>query len=238
MTVPPPALEALRASGVGDAAAAAWAAAAPRLNGRLEDDARATTAYLTAGERLVDRLPPRPRRDERERAAAEALLAELHDTRDRFLRAHAEDVYAALTDDFATPVRVEALVEAAARRFPGLAPTAGRVAAERERRQGDKDGVEIAQGLLLSHVLASPRAGAHLVWAMLRPTRGGARPPRRVPRRRRAGPRRGARAPRGARRRRRAAQSAPPQRRGRHDDRRPPRSPSTCSCSTPTSRSA
>jgi thioesterase DpgC len=170
VTVPPPALEALRGSGVGDDDAASWAAAAPRLNGRFEDDARATTAYLTGGERLVDRLPPRPRRDEREQAAAEALLAELHDTRDRFLRAHAEGVYAALTDDFATPVRVEALVEAAARRFPGLAPTAERVAAERERRQGDKDGAEIAQGLLLSHVLASPRAGAHLVWAMLRPT--------------------------------------------------------------------
>jgi thioesterase DpgC len=43
---------------------------------------------------------------------------------------------------------------------------------ERERRQGDKDGAEIAQGLLLAHVLASQRAGAHLVWAMLRPTDG------------------------------------------------------------------
>ena len=30
--------------------------------------------------------------------------------------------------------------------------------------------MEIAQGLFLSFVLASPRSGAHLVWAMLRPT--------------------------------------------------------------------
>src|SRR5919197_2860497 len=43
-------------------------------------------------------------------------------------------------------------------------------AAAGERLQGDKDGAEIAQGLLLAHVLASRRAGAHLVWAMLRPT--------------------------------------------------------------------
>ena len=34
----------------------------------------------------------------------------------------------------------------------------------------DKEGIEIAQGLFLSFVLASPRCGAHLVWSMLRPT--------------------------------------------------------------------
>jgi enoyl-CoA hydratase/carnithine racemase len=170
VTLTPPALEALRASGIGDHDAAAWAAAAPRLNGRFEDDARATTGYLTGGERLLDRLPLRPRRSERERAAGDAILAELHDARDRFLRAHAERVYGALTGDLAAPVRVEELVEAAARRFPGLTPTAQRLATERDLRLADKDGAEIAQGLLLSHVLASPRAGAHLVWAMLRPT--------------------------------------------------------------------
>src|SRR5919204_674539 len=70
----------------------------------------------------------------------------------------------------ARPLRAEALLESAAERIPGLVPTAAEVAAEREQRQADKVGVEIAQGLLLSHVLANPRTGAHLVWAMLRPT--------------------------------------------------------------------
>jgi (3,5-dihydroxyphenyl)acetyl-CoA 1,2-dioxygenase len=93
-----------------------------------------------------------------------------HDARERFLREHAEEVYAALTDDYATPLRIDELVYRAAERFPGLAPTRAQVAAEREHVQGEKDGAEIAQGLLLAHVLASPRAGAHLVWAMLRPT--------------------------------------------------------------------
>jgi thioesterase DpgC len=92
------------------------------------------------------------------------------EARERFLREHAEEVYAALTDDFATPLRIDELVYLAAERFPGLVPTRETVAAERHRLQGDKDGAEIAQGLLLAHVLASPRAGAHLVWAMLRPT--------------------------------------------------------------------
>jgi (3,5-dihydroxyphenyl)acetyl-CoA 1,2-dioxygenase len=99
-----------------------------------------------------------------------AFDPEVAEARERFLREHVEDVYAELTDDFATPLRVDELVYRAAERFPGLTPTRERVAAERERLQGDKDGVEIAQGLLLAHVLASPRAGSHLVWAMLRPT--------------------------------------------------------------------
>jgi (3,5-dihydroxyphenyl)acetyl-CoA 1,2-dioxygenase len=93
-----------------------------------------------------------------------------HDARERFLREHAEELYAALTDDLATPLRLDELVYLAAERFPGLVPTRAEVEAERERLQGDKEGAEIAQGLLLAHILASPRAGAHLVWAMLRPT--------------------------------------------------------------------
>jgi enoyl-CoA hydratase/carnithine racemase len=90
--------------------------------------------------------------------------------RESYLREHAEEVYADLTDDLATPLRVQELVERAAERFPGLAPTREELAAERERPLAEKEGAEIAQGLLLAHVLASPRAGAHLVWAMLRPT--------------------------------------------------------------------
>jgi thioesterase DpgC len=90
--------------------------------------------------------------------------------RESYLREHAEEVYAELTDDLATPLRVEELVERAAQRFPGLAPTREELAVERERPLAEKQGAEIAQGLLLAHVLASPRAGAHLVWAMLRPT--------------------------------------------------------------------
>jgi thioesterase DpgC len=92
------------------------------------------------------------------------------EARERYLRDHVEEVYAELTDDLTMPLRADELVYRAAERCPGLTPTRERVAAERERLQGEKDGAEIAQGLLLAHVLASPRAGSHLVWAMLRPT--------------------------------------------------------------------
>jgi len=87
-----------------------------------------------------------------------------------FLREHAESVYLELTDGLRLALRDEELVYAAAERYPGLVPTRAEVAVERERKLPDKQGVEIAQGLFLSFVLASPRCGSHLVWSMLRPT--------------------------------------------------------------------
>jgi enoyl-CoA hydratase/carnithine racemase len=87
-----------------------------------------------------------------------------------FLREHAEAVYRELTDDLRRPVRDEELVYAAADLVPGLVPTRAQIAAERELALPDKTGIELAQGLLCSFVLASPRCGAHLVWSMLRPT--------------------------------------------------------------------
>jgi (3,5-dihydroxyphenyl)acetyl-CoA 1,2-dioxygenase len=93
-----------------------------------------------------------------------------HDARERYLRENAEELYATLTDDYATALRLDELVYRAAERVPGLVPTRAEVDAEAEHLQGEKEGAEIAQGLLIAHVLASPRAGSHLVWAMLRPT--------------------------------------------------------------------
>jgi thioesterase DpgC len=90
------------------------------------------------------------------------------ETRERYLREHAEALYWELAGG--GPLRVEELLARAAAHVPGLVPTAAELAAERERVQGDKAGLEIAQGLLLAHVLASPTAGAHLTWSMLRPT--------------------------------------------------------------------
>jgi (3,5-dihydroxyphenyl)acetyl-CoA 1,2-dioxygenase len=92
------------------------------------------------------------------------------DARERFLREHVDDLYCELTDDLTVPLRAEELVYLAAERCPGLTPTREQAAAEREHALGEKAGAEIAQGLLLAHVLASPRAGSHLVWSMLRPT--------------------------------------------------------------------
>jgi thioesterase DpgC len=60
-------------------------------------------------------------------------------------------------------------VAAAADAFPGLVPSAVQLAAESKLKQGDKDGLEIDQGIFLAHVLAEPDLGTHLCHAMLLP---------------------------------------------------------------------
>lgn len=90
--------------------------------------------------------------------------------REDYLRAHIEGIYDELTDGLTRPLRDEELVFAAAERYPGLTPTREEIAAESKRTLADKRGVELAQGVFLSHVLASPRAGGHLIHTMLRPT--------------------------------------------------------------------
>src|SRR5579884_411502 len=89
--------------------------------------------------------------------------------REAFLREHVEEVYAELTGGFGEAVRVEELVFRAADRYPGLVPGREAMAEERGRRQSEKRGLELDQALFLSRVLGSPRAGRHLVHAMMRP---------------------------------------------------------------------
>jgi thioesterase DpgC len=93
------------------------------------------------------------------------------ETREQILRANVEAIYDELTDGLTKPLRDQELLAAASERYPGLVPSRDQMAAEAERKLADKQGLEIAQGLFISHVLASPRAGSHLVWAMLHPTR-------------------------------------------------------------------
>ena len=160
----------LEAAGLPSSEVDAWRAGAPSQDASFDAASTETSAHLRRGEDLLARLPARPDRNEAEAEAAAALAAALDAERSRFLRGHVEGVYDALTDGLRREVRDEELVYAAAERFPGLVPTRAAVAAERARPLPGKEGIEIAQGLLLSFVLASPRCGAHLVWSMLRPT--------------------------------------------------------------------
>lgn len=89
--------------------------------------------------------------------------------RDGFLRVHADALYDALTGGYTRSLRLAELLTAAAARVPGLVPAAADLAAERARPLPEKEGIEFAQGLLVGHLLARPRAGRHLIGAMLRP---------------------------------------------------------------------
>ena len=82
----------------------------------------------------------------------------------------AVELYDELTAGATRPVRLDDLLYEAAERVPGLVPTRAEVEAERTRKLADKEGVELAQGLLASEFLADPRTGRHLVESMLRPT--------------------------------------------------------------------
>ena len=81
-----------------------------------------------------------------------------------------EQLYDELTDGCTKPVRLEELVYEAAERVPGLVPTRAEMEPERARKLADKEGLELAQGLLIAEFLANPRTGHHLVESMLRPT--------------------------------------------------------------------
>jgi (3,5-dihydroxyphenyl)acetyl-CoA 1,2-dioxygenase len=164
----------LPASEVADWAAAAPAEpGAPPAGGGPFGDFKVVVGgvgeFLARGQDLIRRLPAPTRRTPDERAAGEAISGVLDDARDAFLREHAGDVYDALTDHCARPVRVEELVYQAAEAFPGLVPTRAEIEAERGRMLADKEGVEFAQGQFVGHVLGLPRTGRHLVDTMLRP---------------------------------------------------------------------
>ncbi len=142
-------------------------AAAPEA---LDADAAQASPVFRRGWELLDALPVRSQRSAAERQAGEALVGAMADLCRRLCRAHRETLYRRLTDDFARPMRVDELLWAAAERWSGLVPTGEEVAEESRRRQMDKDGREIQQGVLVGQMLGDPRIGHHLCQSMLQPT--------------------------------------------------------------------
>jgi thioesterase DpgC len=138
--------------------------------GTLDHDAGMAAEFFRRTEERVRQLPPKPDRDEREQAAAEALLETARVVRTRFLRVYAESIYEELTDGYGRFGRLHELVYAAAERFPGLVPTREAIGQERQVPQREKDGLEIDQGIFFGQLLSRRTPGLHLVQAMLRPT--------------------------------------------------------------------
>jgi len=169
MTATESALASLRAAGLPEQETQEWSAALPAGAGEYDSDASRYGAFWRRSAALLQALPPKPQRNEAERAAAEALLSLARAFRESFLAAHIEQVYDLLTERSSTFRRLDDLVYAAAKLVPGLVPTREEVDAEAAHPQRDKDGVEIDQGLFLAHVLSRPRIGGHLCHAMLLP---------------------------------------------------------------------
>jgi (3,5-dihydroxyphenyl)acetyl-CoA 1,2-dioxygenase len=146
-----------------------WSESFPATTGEYEFDIGRYGAFWRGSAALLRALPPKPRRNEAERAAADALLSLARASRETFLAAHVDEVYGRLTERNSIFRRLDDLVYAAANLVPGLVPTREEVDAEAAHPQRDKDGVEIDQGLFLAHVFSRPRIGEHLCHAMLLP---------------------------------------------------------------------
>ncbi|MGH6799361.1 MAG: enoyl-CoA hydratase/isomerase family protein [Roseiarcus sp.] len=163
------ALASMRAAGLPEQELHEWSEAFPAGTGEFEPDARNHSLFWRRSAALLRTLPPKPRRNEAEQGAAEALLSLARASRESFLATHVEQVYGLLTERASIFRRLDDLAYAASKLVPGLVPTRGEVDSEATCLQRDKDGVEIDQGLFLAHVLSRPRIGEHLCHAMLLP---------------------------------------------------------------------
>jgi thioesterase DpgC len=145
------------------------------------EDVRAVRMDLACARRTLERaaeqaddllavLPEPWLRSPEQRAVAARAKDTVRALRCQFMDTHADAVYDELTDDRAVHLRLAELAEAAGYVFPGLVPSAGQLAVEEARPQAGKEGHEIDQGIFFSRILRSPRAGPHLLDAMLRPT--------------------------------------------------------------------
>ncbi|MBX7268160.1 enoyl-CoA hydratase/isomerase family protein [Micromonospora sp. Llam7] len=142
----------------------------PAFTGELARDSRLLAEHAEAGEAALRRLPPTPARDAAQAHTAADVHRHCRSARRRFLEMHVAAVYDAVTGDDEDHRPLTVLALEVADRFPGLVPDATRLAEERGRRQADKEGREIDQGLLFQALLAHDRTGTHLMRTLLRPT--------------------------------------------------------------------
>jgi thioesterase DpgC len=146
-----------------------WALSCPSLTGDLDRDTHTFSIFWREGADLRAKLPAKLQRNDAQAAATKFIFEAERKAREQFLSAHAESVYRKLTDNCRNFVRAERLVYDAAAIFPGLTPVQELVARDADKPLKEKDGLEIDQGIFLSHILANPSTGRHLCHAMLLP---------------------------------------------------------------------
>ena len=136
----------------------------------LGADADALHRLVEEGWAILGRLPLRSKRNAAEKAAGEAIVRAIADLQWRFARTYRAELYARLTDGFRRRLRVDELMWRAAEAWPELVPTRSQLDEESQRAQIDKDGREIAQGVLVSQLMNDRAIGTHMLLSMLLPT--------------------------------------------------------------------
>ena len=142
---------------------------APSAQTGLEADAAALRDLCALGRDLLAHLPLRSQRDAPGKAAGHALVHLMADATWRNFRHHAATLYREICADGRLSPRIDEVLRSAALRLPGILPSEPELAEESARMQQDKDGLELHQGIFVSHVLADRACGSHLIRAMLRP---------------------------------------------------------------------
>lgn len=135
----------------------------------LRQDGQRLGHVCRQGRELLTRLPAKSRRNAREKTAGHALVHLLGDAVWRFFRLYRNPIYDTLTQERSRALRLEELAWRAAGLLPDIMPTRAELARESQSMQGDKDGLEIHQGLFFAQMLSDRDIGLHLCAAMLQP---------------------------------------------------------------------
>jgi (3,5-dihydroxyphenyl)acetyl-CoA 1,2-dioxygenase len=159
----------LARAGIAPGAAAAFLKARPRGGGDFAADCAVFSDFWQQAATLRATLPAKPARNADQAAACDLILRQGREAREDFLAHHVETLYRKLTSGCSRFVRAEHLVDEAATAVPGLVPSAAQVRQEATHLLKNKDGLEIDQGILLSHIFAHVACGRHLCHAMLLP---------------------------------------------------------------------
>jgi len=155
-------------AGLSPKAGSVWMETFLHFGRNFKRDAAAATKLWRAGSDFLSKLPKKPKRTIEQQLAADIIQFRCRNARERFLTNHADAIYRKLTKNLDNFLRVDELTYDAAKLVPGLTPTRKQVDAESALLQSEKDGVEVDQGIFLSHVLANVETGMHLCHAMLR----------------------------------------------------------------------
>jgi thioesterase DpgC len=163
-------VEQLKKAGLPEKAAVAWTKARPDISGGFARDAAMAGKFWRGGTDLLAKLPKKRSRKIDQTMAADLILHECRRIREDFLTRHSDTVYRKLTKNLSNFKRVDDLCYDATKLVPGLVPTRNQVDAESALLQSEKDGIEVDQGIFLSHALANAETGMHLCEAMLIPS--------------------------------------------------------------------
>ncbi|MEV6602293.1 (3,5-dihydroxyphenyl)acetyl-CoA 1,2-dioxygenase DpgC [Actinoplanes sp. NPDC051346] len=133
-------------------------------------EAEAVTAAADRVATLRRAFPVVAARTPRQRQELESARQDLYARSVVFLRKHADRLYDEITAGRSLYLRIDEICDRAARLVPGLVPSRREAEEEQLLPPAQKEGRDVEQAILLSHLLRSQVAGLHMLEAMRRPT--------------------------------------------------------------------